>query len=57
MKQSPGAALAAMRKSFKGGRPVKPTACPRCQALCTSSRAARAHCRKKRITPAGESRA
>jgi hypothetical protein len=36
--------LASMRKTHAGGRPRKPTACPRCQAPCDSARQAQAHC-------------
>jgi hypothetical protein len=42
-KLSPGAALAAMRKTFKGGRTKVMSECPRCGKLC-SARERRAAC-------------
>lgn len=41
-------ALNAMRKTHAGGRPKKPTPCPRCGAKCAGARAARDHCRQAR---------
>lgn len=47
---SPGAALAAMRKTFGGGRPPKRTTCARCGAVCKSARLSRAHkCAKEKL--------
>jgi hypothetical protein len=37
-------AMAALRKTNGGGRPRKPTACPKCGAECESARKAQAHC-------------
>lgn len=52
---SPGAALAALRKNHRGGRPFRPQPCPRCGAPCASAVLARAHCRVPRATiEAGE---
>ena len=36
--------MAALRKSFRGGRPVRPKPCPRCGAACASATQAAAHC-------------
>lgn len=47
MKLTPGAALAALRKTHAGGRPAKPTNC-KCGAKCASAREARAHCAGKK---------
>jgi hypothetical protein len=36
--------MAAARKIHRGGRPRKPTACPKCGAPCDSARRALGHC-------------
>ena len=36
--------MAASRKSFRGGRPLKPRPCPHCGAPCASAVQAAAHC-------------
>jgi len=36
--------MAGARKHFRGGRPRKPTPCPKCGAACPSARAALGHC-------------
>ncbi len=36
--------MAAARKSFRGGRPLKPKPCPHCGASCRSATEAAAHC-------------
>jgi len=36
--------MAAARKSFRGGRPLKPKPCPRCGTPCASAVEAAAHC-------------
>ncbi|MGD0522645.1 MAG: hypothetical protein ABSA48_15420 [Terracidiphilus sp.] len=36
--------MAAARKSYCGGRPAKPTPCPKCGTLCDSARKALGHC-------------
>jgi hypothetical protein len=36
--------MAAARKTYGGGRPTKPTPCPKCGAECPSARKAQAHC-------------
>ena len=36
--------MAAARKDFRGGRPVKPRKCPRCGMPCASASQALAHC-------------
>lgn len=46
---SPGAALAALRKTHRGGRPFRPQPCPRCGAPCPGRVAALAHCRVARV--------
>jgi len=38
-------AMNSLRKNPAGGRPAKPTPCPRCGAACPSACAAREHCR------------
>lgn len=42
-----GRALAAMRKTHGGGRPKKPTPCPKCGKKCAGAREAWAHCLRK----------
>lgn len=42
--------LQALRRNKRGGRPVKPSWCPRCGAQCASRKLATAHCRKPRKT-------
>lgn len=51
---SPGAALAALRKTHRGGRPHKPQPCPRCGAPCRGRVAALAHCRVPRVNKNSE---
>lgn len=41
-------ALAALRRTFGGGRPRVPKGCPRCGHPCESARAAWRHCVKPR---------
>ena len=41
-------ALQALRRNKRGGRPVKPSWCPRCGAPVASRKLATAHCRKPR---------
>ena len=36
--------MAAARKVYRGGRPRKPTPCPKCGSPCESARRAQAHC-------------
>jgi hypothetical protein len=36
--------MAARRKRFRGGRPLKPRSCPRCGTPCASAIQAAAHC-------------
>jgi hypothetical protein len=36
--------MAAARKHCRGGRPRKPTPCPKCGVPCDSARRALAHC-------------
>ena len=45
-KLTPDAAreIVTARKTFRGGRPCKPQACPRCGAPCDSATQAAAHC-------------
>jgi hypothetical protein len=40
--------LAAQRRHHRGGRPKKPTACPKCGQECPGFEEARRHCRKPR---------
>lgn len=39
--------IVAQRKTKRGGRPLKPTLCPRCQTLCAGYTLARVHCSAK----------
>lgn len=36
--------MVAKRKTFRGGRPKVPTACPKCGAMCEGERQSRVHC-------------
>ena len=49
-------AMAAARKSFRGGRPVQPKPCPRCGAPCASTVQAAAHCVGRRCGSARKRR-
>ena len=45
--------LQALRKTYAGGRPKKPTKC-RCGVKCASAREAALHCRKPRAAKISE---
>jgi hypothetical protein len=43
--------LNSLRKHRRGGRPKKPTQCPRCKHLCKTATEARQHCKGRQRVP------